>query len=65
MKNSNTINYNLITNINIERSIGARIFGLSNVLLVTANAFSAAWITLKKNDAEWLKNFILNNRTKS
>ena len=60
MKNSNTINYNLITNINIERSIGARIFGLSNVLLVTANAFSAAWITLKKNDAEWL-----NNRTKS
>ena len=65
MKNSNTINYNLITNINIERSIGARIFGLSNVLLVTANAFSAAWVTLKKDDAEWLKNYILEKRHRS
>jgi len=65
IKSSNTINYNLVTNVAVERNVFARIMGLSNVFLITANAFSGSVLILNKDNAEWLKNYILENRTKS
>lgn len=65
IKSSNTINYNLVTNIAIERNVFCRIMGLSNVFLITANTFSGGVLLLNKDNAEWLKNYILNNRPKS
>jgi membrane protein YdbS with pleckstrin-like domain len=63
-KSSNSINYKLITDIFIQRKILPRLFGLSYIRFITANAFYWSWLILNKDDAEWLKNFILNNRTK-
>ncbi|MFA6282412.1 MAG: PH domain-containing protein, partial [Candidatus Omnitrophota bacterium] len=65
VKNSNTINFNLITNVAIRRNVFARATGLSNVFLITANAFAGGILILNRENAEWLKNYILNNRTKS
>jgi uncharacterized membrane protein YdbT with pleckstrin-like domain/RNA polymerase subunit RPABC4/transcription elongation factor Spt4 len=65
MKSLATINYEYITNISIFRNLFDLLTGLSTLAIWTTSDFPDAKVFLKKKDAEWLKNFILNNRQRS